>query len=553
MKYYARIFCIAACSLLSYTSIYTIKARTLHQYTLANYHQFKGNYDQAKELYQELHDGPPSTHYYKGYIPLLFAQKNYQEIINRLPELDPLFKQDSDMQLLFAYALEKVGRTQDAATRLIALHDQFKSNQEIAFKVAQLYLERKELENALAVIDTVLNNSPSRTNNFIFYFVKAQIYVFLNNKSQALKNVKACLRLYPVFDKGWLLFALLQEQSGNLSHAVHGYVNFLTNTSTPLKEIERHVIELAFKQKLMKSVHKTAAISKDCLEYAIMLFDKRKYRTALRTIDRCLNNSPDDDQAKVLKLQILTSSKKYDEVVRALKSYIQQDPEKQLWYDTLHALMRNGLGNSRAIALLAQIVKERPTALWATLYLGDLYVRTNQLSKSHPLLSKAVELIKDNDQLKVRVLYQQAVVYYQQKNYKTMKETLERAQLLPVRYPPVFNLLAYYYLAKEKQYDSAHTYIAKALDLDPGNVHFVDTKAMLHYKQEHYDQAFALLEPLAHAGCDDHIILRHFAKTCYKLNKHEQSAQALRSALRIASTADEKKRVQSLMAQWSIQ
>ena len=52
--------------------------------------------------------------------------------------------------------------------RLIMLNEQNKSNQELAFKVVQMYLERAEPENALKVINNLLNSSPRRPNNFIF-------------------------------------------------------------------------------------------------------------------------------------------------------------------------------------------------------------------------------------------------------------------------------------------------------------------------------------------------------------------------------------------------
>ena len=190
---------------------------------------------------------------YLGYIPYLAASGSPAEIVKLIPQLDKPFKNNQEIQLLFATALEQTGKKNEAHSRLIMLNEQNKSNQELAFKVVQMYLERAEPENALKVINNLLNSSPRRPNNFIFLFMESQIYLQLNKKPEALAAIKQCIDAYPKFDKSWLLYAVLHEQEGKIEEAIKGYTNFLEVSAQPNGEIERHLTHACIPPKIRKT------------------------------------------------------------------------------------------------------------------------------------------------------------------------------------------------------------------------------------------------------------------------------------------------------------
>ena len=232
----------------------------IHRYLWANYYQFNNQPAQAQRAYEQLFKESSSPYAYKGYVNLLHRTGSHDAIVKLLPQLDPLFSNDTDMQLIFSQALAHTGNQTAADNRIISLNNSDKSNQEVAFNACQIYIRRKELENALTVIENFLNKSPRRPNNFLFHFLQAQIYVQLHKKEQALSSVKKILEIYPYFDKGWLLLALLEEQENNIDSAVKAYNSFLKVTKEPAGEIKKHVMDLLFKQKLT-GPHKTTTTS----------------------------------------------------------------------------------------------------------------------------------------------------------------------------------------------------------------------------------------------------------------------------------------------------
>ena len=220
--------------------------QSLHHYLWANYNHFAGNISHAQNWYEKLFATNNSVYTYKGYLNFLSDTKQFKQIADLIPQLQKKFSNDADIQLLFANALEKTNRTQEADNHIIVLSQTFKTHPEISLRAAQTYTKRKEPENALITIDAFLNNTPRKANNFVFYFLKTQIYMQLSQFTQALENIQKCLEMHPHFDKGWLLCASLYEKEGKIKEALSGYATFL-ELSGGNREIEKHLFNLMLK------------------------------------------------------------------------------------------------------------------------------------------------------------------------------------------------------------------------------------------------------------------------------------------------------------------
>src|SRR5690606_8494730 len=160
-----------------------------HRYLWANYNHFSGNLSSAQDWYKTLFNSNCSLYTYKGYLNFLLDTKQHTRIIELIPSLEKKFEHDPEIQLIFVLALEKNNHISQADDRLIAINSRFKTHAEIALRATQTYMRRKELENALLTIKTFLNNSPRRPNNFVFYYLEAQINLHLIIPTQALASI----------------------------------------------------------------------------------------------------------------------------------------------------------------------------------------------------------------------------------------------------------------------------------------------------------------------------------------------------------------------------
>lgn len=547
---------VVSCIISSFWNIHPIgepSKQHLHNYFMASYDQYGGKLKQAYERYKEMLAAGAPAYVYKGYVHLLYDTGNYAHILQIIPQLDKLFEDDSDIQRTFAQVFERSGSKDEADDRFIKLNDKFKTDQEIAFNAANSYLRRKEPKNAIKVIQTLLNNSPKKPNNFIFYFMLAQIHIQLDEKIEALKNVQKSLEMHPRFDKAWLLFGLLQEQSGQLKDAIKGYANFLEVSPSANREVEQHLLQLIFKQKMVEQhTNKALVLNKHCFEKALSLFEQKNYKKALDQIDICLAEKPLDDETKLLKIQVLSSMNQLEKAAQTLKEWMLTDPNNALWYKTLHVMTQSNLGHESAIKILHSVEKQHPDNLLTSLYLADLYGRTHHTDSANAYLKKALNLTTDNN-LKSKILFQLAMHHYASNNFKAFKEIITQTNTLGLTFAPLLNIIAYYYVTQENKSEEAQQLINNVLQHDKNNPHFLDTQAYIYFKQKKYDLALNLLEKIAQKAPSDYTILVHLAQVRYESGAKDQALQALQNAQRHAISTHEKHECEILFKQWKHQ
>lgn len=513
------------------------EADTMHRYIWANYNQFAGNKDVAYKCYQEIFKTKHPPFVYKGYIHLLFNAGQYKGLVQLMSKAEPLAKNDPEIGLIFAIALENTGNVFMADERFIALNDKFKHNQETTFYAVNAYIRRKEPENALKIIDTFLNKAPRKPNYFVFYFLKSQIYAKLAKYPQALENIQSCLELQPAFDKGWLMLALLQENEGRLTEAIKGYNTFLEVAGSN-QEVEQHVLQLAFQQSLQKTQPTAAAQSP--LQQALALNEKKEYKAALDTLQKFLNDHPKNHEARILYVQTLTAMKEYKKALSLLKEWIVAESENAEWFKILSLLPRSGAPYADVIGVLASLRAELPNNLFGSLYLADMYMRTKKFNNAVETLEQSLTLTQDAG-LKVKILFQLGLLHYELGSFGDVKRTLEQGNSLGVPFPPLYNLLAYYYTTKEKDFPKAQQFIALALRADKYNPHFLDTKALVLYNQKKYPTALKILQKLSVAEPTDFTIQKHLGKTYYKMGKYKEAMQTCQKAQTLATNERERK------------
>ncbi len=274
-------------------TIYSIHAHTsitpdkLHQNWAGAYMEHKGELQQALQWYKKLIAEPETPGFmYKGMLHLLGQTQTYGPIIRLMPKVENAFKDDVEVQLLFAQALEKGGYQTAADDRIIKLFDANKQNPEVALLAAQTYLRRKELDNATHVINQHLSNAPGNIQNFVFYFLLAQIDVTRNKASEAIAHLQKSLDLNPQFDKGWLLYAILNEQAHDVPKSIEGYATYLETTTIPDPHLAKHLLQLALKEHGL--VHQTDGNAPG-IQQILALFEEHKYKKAISLLQKTDN------------------------------------------------------------------------------------------------------------------------------------------------------------------------------------------------------------------------------------------------------------------------
>lgn len=494
-------------------------AQRLHHYMLAQYKTAEGSLQAASNYYEQLmtHSAIPIAAY-KGYTQFLLLNNQYPKIVEMIPKLDAAFADDATIQLAIVDALDHIHQHKEAVERLLMLSQKNQANQEITFKAAQVYVAQQELENAIHVIDRFLDNTAQKPNLFIFHFLKAQILLQLNKKQEALDAIKKCIKTHAHFDKGWLMYAMLEEQLGNLEGAIKGFSTFLDLVGQD-NAIQTHLLSLMFKQKMIAEKTTELKVSAPCIQKAMLLFEQKQPKAALEQLEECLKKAPKDPEARLLKIQLLGALGQLKNALVCLADWITQDPSHELWYKTLLLMTNHGILHSDAIRALQAIEKKHPQELLPVQYIADLYLRTEQQGPALQYLNKIVSMSKDQ-LLCAKAYYQMSCIYYDQRKFDTMTDLCQKGLACKADFAPLCNLLAYYYAGKGHNLEQAQKLITIALAQDADNPHYKDTQSYIYYKSQDYTKAAQIIESISSQLANDPHITRHASKIHIKLAQH---------------------------------
>lgn len=452
---------------------------SFHAYLFANFLVEEGKLEKAGTYFSQLLETKCSPYAYEGYFNYLYEKKDYKTLAKLLKETDSLFKTNRSVQLLHARTLAHTGNQTHTIKLYQQLHEQFPRDEQIGYELALHYINGKQHENALKTVTTILNHNTNSPKHFMLYFLQSVLYYQLNQPQLALAAIHKSLEQHPYFDKGQLWLHILQAQ--------------LTKKQMAIADTDQNTD----------------------LDTAYRLYQQSNYDKALKIVTNYLATHPNEENARILKIQILLEQKDHGTLLTLLEQWINQEPHNKVWYQFVHLLYYTDVAAPQLIQLLERINHNHPQSN-AILYIADLYLRLNDQEKALTHLQKAYTIAQETEH-KAYILFQQARIWYERKQWNLSIKALEQALHLRSTFAPAANLLAYCY-AKTKDMPKAQHYIGQALKEQPHNPHFLETQAYCWYKQGNNQKAHSLLQQLAIQLPDDQHIQKHLKKTTLKIS-----------------------------------
>lgn len=533
----------AWCLASSYIASKESTSEKYHLYFWANYNQHENNNDVAQKCYEFLFKNYSSPHLYPGFLVHLLQTKQFEAIIQLIPIVEATQKSDFSTQLIFISALEAVGKKNEVIQRLVTLSKQYPDHPEIIYYTATAHAENNRSEESIKVIDTYLKNAPANSSkNFIFYFLKAQIFSRSGNYEQAITNVKKSLELFPEFDQGWLLLGLIHELGGNLEEALTHYQTCLKIVgSNPL--LERQILHLQLKRQQLG--HHNGA--QEPFAEALNAYDQKQYQKALQI----LNQSPQlqmHTPSRLLKIELLCKLDHVEQAIALLVQWVHGDETNDTWYRALHLLHKAGVPAPIVIDALSQLEQKNSKNILPLLYKADIYLRTHQKQQALNYLHKALHYAHQ-PLVRTKILFQLGLLHYYDQKWDAMVEVLVEGKNLNQNFAPLLNLLAYYYATKGKNLKEAENLMLKVLQQET-NPHFLDTQALVLYKQKKYDDAHKLLATVIKQIPQDSTVLYHLAKTMKKKGMDQEAMNTIQQAVTYCSIIDDKDKYQKCLQSW---
>lgn len=495
-------------------------AQNIMHHMLGEYERAGANLDKASYHYSYIINAEKAPQQaFKGYVQLLSTKKQYQDIIALIPKLDAVFDHDPVVELAIIEALDNTREKKQAIERLLKVVFKYPKHQEIVFRGVQAYVALQELDNAIHAIDTYLDNPTPMPNAFMFHFLKAQILMQMGRRQEALESVKNSIKVQSHFDKSWLLQAVLEEQAGNIDNAIKGFTTYLDLVGHD-PAIQNHLMQLMFSQKMIKEKDNSVIKVEPCHKKALLLYEQKQPKPALEQLEKCIHANPLDNDARLLKVQILVSTGDYTQALSCLQAWMVQEPGNEAWFKTTQLLLRHGASYGDIMHAYIFVEKKRPHAILPLMYMADTALREQNNNQAITYLKKITTVSSDSS-LKAKAFYQMGRILFTQRQFRLMKDALEHGLVLDPDFNPLLNLLAYYYASYEHDMVKAQQFIARALSKEPNNPHFRDTQAYILYKQHEYEKAANIIDAIVEQLPGDIFIQKHHAKIHAKFHNKE--------------------------------
>ncbi|MCK4650696.1 tetratricopeptide repeat protein [Candidatus Babeliales bacterium] len=499
-------------------------------YSNACYHHFSGKIDKSLKLFQKSFSNNFSVYIYEGFFRLLFDIGQFTKIIDLEKKVKGVFDNNLDIQLIFAKAFFGANIIDQAEKLFEKLVKKYPYNEPCTYYMTICYIKNNKIDKALQFIEKCIKNPSLRSKHFLFYFLASRIHLQSGNNQKALELIKHSLNLYPRFEKGWLFKALLEEQLGRVKNAISGYQKFLDIVGRDLI-VEKQLINLLYSSgefnqaaDLLRKIK--ANTTEHFSDLALLEWKAGNYKEALKNINKSLQKNPQFRKSKLLKIEVLLSQNKKDEVLEFLKNWISREPQDISIIRILLLLNKNQnpISKDSILNVLENISKKikNPT-LGILSALIDLYLEKEE-HKKVILTCQKLLMITNDEEIKSKILFQIGYTYFVKNEYDNAKTALKKAIKTKNPYLSAFNLLAYI----EKDLVYAEKLARIAVNAQPNCYYYLDTLGFVLLKQKKINEATSNFKKALRIAKsqldikDENLILKEQIK---EINQHLKKAE----------------------------
>ncbi len=495
--------CISLCFFWHLQGYHEQTNSAYHLFLWAQYNQFQKNHEITAYCYEHLLKTNMPHYILPGFLSFLEQTKEYEKIIQIMPTLKNSDTKNPELDIIYAHALAKVGKAKEADELFINLADKHPHHTEIVYYAIHAHMRAQNIPEAFKRIDTYLESPKPHTKNFVFNFLKAQLYSISGNIEQAIAHAEKTLAENQNFTQAWILLGMLHEQLGNYDQALLAYTKTLEHEHNP------QILQQLQKLQMQKNYRALEAQEK-LYKQALLLFKSQDYNSALTKINECLEMGH-HDMYLVFKIELLLQLDKCTDAAEIVFAHLTQKPSIQVWYKVAHTMvMAKRMDLDTLINRLKSVESQATDNLFALLYQADLYIRNGNQEQAKIALEKALQSPAAQPDLKGKLYYQLGYIHYQNKEWDKVIEHLDKGTSHTIFYAPLYNLAAYFYAHHGNNLARAQEYCTKALAHEPNNIHFLDTQAYILYKQKSFDKAHAILSKLT-KNVNHHYHFKHLA------------------------------------------
>ncbi len=410
----------------------------------------------------------------------------------------------------------------------------------VLIRIAELYERLGMLDKAALSIEEMLKIDPSNSS-----LQKFLIEFYIRNKEydKALSNVNELLQFYPDDLEAREKKATILAEMGLWEKASNEYQYLLKqqNISLDFKiKIGASYFLMALKDSTLLPIAKNifTTLDKDTVDWQIKIYlgaiaiKEKKDSTAIEIFNKVIELAPWNSEAWTRLGGLLFDNRKYSEVIKILSKAIDNFPDDFVMNLILGLAYSQTDNDVKAKIFLSKAVELNPLDITALSALGYTLSQLKESDEAIIYLKKALQIDPEN----VDLMGTLGLIYDGKESWKECDSIYSLALSIDSTNALINNNFAYSLSKRGEQLELALKMVTFALEKDPYNSSYLDTKGWVYFKLGEYDKAKEFIQKSIDVGGEKAIILDHLGDVLFMMGKKDEAIKTWKKAFELDQT-----------------
>lgn len=467
-------------------------------YELAISYNMIGEVDSAIVNLEKAVELSPINKYYRSLLGMLYInQQMFDKALTNQQQLVLIDSLNINQQFQLALLQSEQKNFDQAVSILNSLEEQLGYNTRLAETRLRILIETNSLDNALAEVDGILN---IETANPLYLLYRSEIHFKMGEDSTAFADIYEAIAMDSTFPQPQIELYQRYLEIGSYGDALEVLTSLYTNANVNPDEKVRLFYPLLFEQ----SIYNNYGEPLDQL------------------IDTALSQHPDNIYVHELSFEHYSRRRKFPKARESLQILTLLDEENPARWEKLisfdFSMQRKELVIYNSIKASKQFPELSIFYIFQALVLDEL----NDTENAIFVLSQGVVLVKAED--KSEMYGTLGDMNYKINNLSDAFTAYDKSLQYDPNNARILNNYSYYLSLTKKNLTKALEMSTKAVDLEPNNSTYIDTKGWVLFQMGEYEKAREVLRnAIAKSGSTSAVINEHYGDALYKTGNKENA------------------------------
>lgn len=511
----------------------------LHGFIVGSLYSRAGEHEQAIKYFKKTNalmgeDVSPTLLLQLGEV--LLAAGNGEEALKFIERAYASHRDDRDVALLYADLLHAHGAVAQALAVLGEIPLTSPQGFEATLLRCSILANQGDLHKGIEELRLYTSQNAKDDDGFYFLSIFQEI---AGAHDDSEKSLKRAISIDSANISARMAYGRILLKTGHVKEALREYravqkqVPDNPQIGSLVAAIENGQQDMARLQGLMSSTEPVLP-STVSIRYALaeFLLEKGRIGRALQELYVALLEDPDFHKARYRIALIFSNLGAIRDAVREVE-WIPESSELYVKSRVFASVLdRQIKKNEDAEFHIKQALVKEKDNLQILVYLVTILRDSGQYGEAETVISKALETNPESASL----IYDYAMLLHVMKREKEARKLMERLIEVDHEHHAAMNYLAYSYTVppvKKEKLPQAFTLISKALELDPSNGYYLDTKGWILYNMGKYSESAEILSEASKLVNSDGLVFEHLGDVLIKVREQERAHEAYGTALNV--------------------